>query len=175
MFGAVAGATMAAWVRGRGLQEPDARAVDAAIARCERPFDRPPGDLEALRERLYETMWERVGILRDAGGLARAQAELDTLDADLDRTGLGTAERAFNLTWHDWLNLKNLVAVSRAITRAAATRQESRGAHYREDFPDTGPLDASAYTSIRTDGTVTMKPVVFTRVQPGQSLLKHAA
>ncbi|MBW8906448.1 MAG: FAD-binding protein [Betaproteobacteria bacterium] len=175
VFGAVAGATMAAWAPDRGLQEPDARAVDAAIARCERPFDLPPGNLEALRERLSDTMWERVGILRDAGTLARAQGELDALDADLDRTGLGTAERAFNLTWHDWLNLKNLVAVSRAITRAAAARQESRGAHYRADFPDTGALEASAYTSIRADGTVTMKPVVFTRVRPGQSLLKHAA
>src|SRR3954471_25072488 len=175
VFGAVAGDTMAAWAPDRGLQEPDARALDAAIARCERPFDLPPGNLEALRERLSDTMWERVGILRDAGTLARAQGELDALDADLDRTGLGTAERAFNLTWHDWLNLKNLVAVSRAITRAAAARQESRGAHYRADFPDTGALEASAYTSIRADGTVMMKPVVFTRVRPGQSLLKHAA
>src|SRR3954452_2665579 len=175
VFVAVAGATMAAWAPDRGLQEPDARALDAAIARCERPFDLPPGNLEALRERLSDTMWERVGILRDAGTLARAQGELDALDADLDRTGLGTAERAFNLTWHDWLNLKNLVAVSRAITRAAAARQESRGAHYRADFPDTGALEASAYTSIRADGTVTMKPVAFTRVRPGQSLLKHAA
>jgi fumarate reductase flavoprotein subunit len=157
------------------LPEPQGPAIEAAIARCERPFDLPPGDLEALRERLYDTMWERVGILREASGLARAQAELDALDADLDRTGLGTAERAFNLTWHDWLNLKSLVAVSRAITRAAAARQESRGAHYREDFPDTGPLDASGYTSIRADGAVSMKPVAFTRVRPGQTLLKHAA
>src|SRR4051812_26261647 len=120
-------------------------------------------------------MWERVGILRDAGTLARAQGELDALDADLDRTGLGTAERAFNLTWHDWLNLKNLVAVSRAITRAAAARQESRRAHYRADFPDTGALEASAYSSIRAAGTVTRNPVVFLRVRPGQSLLRDAA
>jgi fumarate reductase flavoprotein subunit len=175
VFGAVAGDTMAEWVRGRQLREPDARAIGAAIARGERPFGLPRGDLEALRERLYETMWERVGILRNAEGLAQAQRELDTLDAELERTGIGTTERAFNLSWHDWLNLKSLVAVSRAITRAAAARQESRGAHYREDFPDTGPLEASAYTSIRGDGAVTMKPVVFTRVRPGQTLLKHAA
>ena len=38
-----------------------------------------------------------------------------------------------------------------------------------------GPLEASAYTSIRGDGALTMKPVVFTRVRPGQTLLNHAA
>jgi fumarate reductase flavoprotein subunit len=101
--------------------------------------------------------------------------ELDVLEAELERTGVSTTERAFNLTWHDWLNLKSLVTVSRVIAHAAAARQESRGAHYREDFPHTGPLDASAYTSIRADGGVTMKPVAFTRVRPGQTLLEHAA
>jgi fumarate reductase flavoprotein subunit len=175
VFGAVAGDTMAAWVRDRAVQEPDTRAIEVAIARCERPFALPAGDLEAVRERLYDTMWERVGILREAAGLARALTELDVLEAELERTGVSTTERAFNLTWHDWLNLKSLVTVSRVIAHAAAARQESRGAHYREDFPHTGPLDASAYTSIRADGGVTMKPVAFTRVRPGQTLLEHAA
>jgi fumarate reductase flavoprotein subunit len=120
-------------------------------------------------------MWERVGILRNASGLAQARTELDGLAAELERTAVGESTRAFNLSWHDWLNLQSLVAVSQAIAQAAAARQESRGAHYREDFPNTGALEASAYTSIRADGTVTMKPVAFTRVRPGQSLLKHAA
>ena len=175
VFGAVAGDTMAAWVRDQRFQQPDTSAIDAALAGCERPFGTPRGDLEPLRERLYETMWERVGILRDASGLKKALAELNALAGELERTGVGDTTRAFNLTWHDWLNLHSLIAVSRAITQAAAAREESRGAHYREDFPHAGPLDASAYTSIRADGTVTMKPVAFTRVRPGQSLLKHAA
>jgi fumarate reductase flavoprotein subunit len=97
------------------------------------------------------------------------------LDAELEHTGVGASARAFNLSWHDWLNLKSLVAVSRVIARAAAARQDSRGAHYRDDFPDTGALEASAYTSLRAEGEVAMKPVAFTRVRPGQSLLKHAA
>jgi len=175
VFGAVAGDSMAAWVRNQRYRQPDAGAIDAAIARCERPFGTRAGDLEALRERLFDTMWERVGILRNASGLAQALAELDALDAELERTGVGATTRAFNLSWHDWLNLQSLVAVSRAITQTAAARQESRGAHYREDFPQAGPLETSAYTSIGGDGTVTMKPVAFTRVRPGQSLLKHAA
>ncbi len=175
VFGAVAGDSMAAWVRNQRFRQADAGAINAAIAHCERPFAAREGDLEALRERLYDGMWERVGILRNASGLTQALAELDALDAELEQIGIGDTTRAFNLSWHDWLNLQSLVAVSRAITQAAVARQESRGAHYREDFPHTAPLETSAYTSIRGDGTVTMKPVVFTRVRPGQSLLKHAA
>jgi fumarate reductase flavoprotein subunit len=175
VFGAVAGDRMAAWVRSQRFRQANAAAIDAAIARCERPFGTRAGDLEALRERLFDTMWERVGILRNASGLAQGLAELDALDAELEQTGVGNTTRVYNLSWHDWLNLQSLVAVSRAITQAAAARQESRGAHYREDFPQTGSLETSAYSSIRADGTVAMKPVAFTRVRPGQSLLKHAA
>jgi fumarate reductase flavoprotein subunit len=175
VFGAVAGDRMAAWVRNLRSRQPDGAAIDAAIARCERPFGARAGDLEALRERLFDTMWQRVGVLRNASGLAQALAELDALDAELEQTGVGDTTRVFNPSWHDWLNLRSLVAVSRAITQAAAARQESRGAHCREDFPNTGSLETSAYTSIRADGTVAMKPVAFTRVRPGQSLLKHAA
>ena len=175
VFGAVAGDSMAAWVRNQPLRQADASAIEAAIARCEHPFATRAGDLETLRERLYDTMWERVGILRTASGLAQALAELDALAGELERTGVGDTSRAFNLSWHDWLNLQSLIAVSRAITQAATARQESRGAHYREDFPHTGPLEASAYTRIGAAGAVTTKPVAFTRVRPGQSLLKHAA
>ena len=119
-------------------------------------------------------MWEDVGILRDAAGLLDAQADLDALDRELDAWSLPSAERAFNLTWHDWLNLKSLVAVSRAIAAAAAARRDSRGAHFRADFPEPGALEQSAFTSIR-DGVVSMKPVAFTRVSPGQTLLRHVA
>ena len=102
------------------------------------------------------------------------RAELAGLEAELESCGMADGNRAFNLTWHDWLNLKSLVSVSRAIADAALARNDSRGAHYRSDFPLTGPLEQSAFTSIR-DGRLTMKPVRFTRVRPGESLLKDAA
>ncbi|MBV9360569.1 MAG: FAD-binding protein [Betaproteobacteria bacterium] len=172
VFGAVAGDAMAAWVQKHGQYSAPA-AFD--VASYERPFGLPRGDLEAIREKLYDTMWERVGIIRDAAGMKRALGELDALDAELDKTGIGTQARAFNLSWHDWLNLKSLVSVSRVITQSALAREDSRGAHFRDDFPDTSSLETSAFTSIKADGCVTMKPVTFTRVRPGQSLLKHAA
>src|SRR5207302_10908210 len=171
VFGAVAGDTMAAWVRRDGaLHEPQGAAIESAVATCETPFkDRPAkSNLESLRERLFETMWEKVGIIRDGAGLEQALRELGSLNDELERFALDGTNRAFNLSWHDWMNLRNLVAVSRVVTAAAIARKDSRGAHFRSDFPETGPLAESAFTSIRLDD-VAMKPVQFTRVRPGQT------
>ena len=176
VFGAVAGDVMARWVEHAGLASPDQGAIDAAIARCEQPFKKgKTGSLEPLRERLYEVMWEKVGIIRDGTGLTEAARELASLETELDSQGVADDNRAFNLTWHDWMNLKSLIAVSRAIAAAASARRDSRGAHFRSDFPDTGALEHSAFTSIGADLRVSMKPVAFTRVQPGQSLLRNVA
>jgi fumarate reductase flavoprotein subunit len=176
VFGAVAGDVMARWVKQKDFASPDEHAIRAAMAACETPFGRNrSGGLEEIRERLYDIMWEKVGIIRDAGGLQEAQRELAALETALDTHGLADHNRAFNLSWHDWMNLKSLVAVSRTITAASLARRDSRGAHYRSDFPDTGPLEHSAFTSIGADLRVSMKPVAFTRVRPGQSLLRHVA
>jgi fumarate reductase flavoprotein subunit len=175
VFGAVAGDTMAAWVRGQSLREPDRAALEAAVAACERPFlNKNLVDLEALRERLYEVMWQKVGIVRDAAGLEAALAELHAIEQSLAGAALPDPQRAFNLTWHDWLNLVSLTEVSKVIAQAALARRNSRGAHYRSDFPDAGSLEQSAFSSYR-EGAISMKPVAFTRVRPGQSLLKNAA
>jgi fumarate reductase flavoprotein subunit len=176
VFGAVAGDSMAAWVRNEAVREPDRAAIDAAIAQCERPFKSGArGDLEPLREKLYDTMWEKVGIIRDAAGLEGALDDLHSIETELRACSLGDANRSFNLTWHDWLNLESLATVSRVIATAALARRDSRGAHFRSDFPDSGALESSSFTSMTLDGHVSMRPVEFTRVRPGQSLLKNAA
>ena len=180
VFGGIAGDTMAAWVPREGaLVPPDATALDAAIAALEAPFARPARNLSPLRDALQEMMWDKAGILRDAAGLAEATSALDALEAELDASGVDGANRAFNLTWHDWLNLKSLLLVSRAIVVASEAREESRGAHWREDFPQTNAEAAGlAATSVRLeDGRVTLawQPVAFARLKPGESLLQAAA
>jgi fumarate reductase flavoprotein subunit len=178
VFGGIAGETMAGWVAREGaLREPDQTAIGEAVARAEDPFrDGGAGDLEGVRERLYATMWDDAGIVRDAASLARAEATLTALEVELDTYRLPAAarDRAFNLTWHDWLNLDSLVSVSRAIVAAALARRNSRGAHYRSDFPEAGELGTSRYIQIRLrDGALACEaiPVRFPRVRPGESLL----
>ena len=89
-------------------------------------------------------------------------------------TGLADDGRAFNMTWHDWLNLRSLTEVSRVIALAARKRENSRGAHFRSDFPEPGDLASSRFTVARqTAGglDITEEPVRFTHVKPGDTLL----
>jgi fumarate reductase flavoprotein subunit len=178
VFGGIAGETMAK-VRRRALRDPDEDAILACLARALRPFDASAGtsELEAIRDRLHAVMGDDAGIIRDSEGLARAERALAELADALDRYRLpaGAHDRRFNMTWHDWLNLANLVAVSQVIVRAATARENSRGAHFRTDFPEAGDLATSTYTRVRAsaDGTLDVEsiPVRFTRVRPGQSLI----
>jgi fumarate reductase flavoprotein subunit len=179
VFGGVAGDVMGARTQRKGvLVEPDKRAIDAAYDRAFTPLGRKPGDLPAMRERLYNVMWDDVGILRTAESLARGKAALDALANDIADCGVADLSRRYNLTWMDRLNLENLTLVSRAIAAAADFRRNSRGAHFREDFPQTSDLTASAYTTVRLADDrpqVASAPVTFTRVRPGESLLKPQA
>ena len=175
VFGGIAGDSMAAYVPAHGkLREPDESAIATAVAECRRPLTQPQGDTGALRDELYELMWNDVGVFRNAAGLHRAEGALVALDERLDRTGIAGDSLVFNLTWHDWLNLKSLILVSRAITAASLAREESRGAHFRSDFPTAGPDDDLAFTRVQLSGgaiSVGHEPVRFSRISPGESML----
>jgi fumarate reductase flavoprotein subunit len=91
--------------------------------------------------------------------------------------GVGDTNPAFNLTWQDWMNLRNLLLVSKTVVVAALARENSRGAHYREDFPEEGDLDTSYYTAVRLvhdQIQIDKKPVVFSMVKPGETILVEA-
>jgi fumarate reductase flavoprotein subunit len=178
VYGGIAGDVIAAAAMDLAFLEPDEAAIAAEIERALYPLAKPRGDINRLREKLLDLMWDKVGVIRSAEQLAAAAAGLAELDAELCETGLGGQPLDFNLTWHDWLNLRSLLDVSRAITLAALTRENSRGAHYRTDFPDQGDLHASAYTVVRQkhgELLVGEEPVTFSIVAPGQSLLTEAA
>jgi fumarate reductase flavoprotein subunit len=183
VFGGIAGEAMAAYAaRESACGLPDEAAIDRAIARGEAPFTGVSGDLGddlgALRDKLWHTMWDDVGILRTAEGLSRALQALDEHDAELQAIGIADDDRRFNLTWHDWLNLESLVAVSKVIAMAALARDDSRGAHFREDFPETADLEQSKFSRVRlSDGDLRLEmvPVDFSIVRPGQSLIEEEA
>jgi len=179
VFGGIAGETMTAWIAGNpGLRAPDEELLGAEMARAQLPFAGKGGDLNRLRETLLDTMWDDVGVIRDAAGLRRGLEKLETIEAELLSAGVADGDRAFNLTWHDWLNLRSLVEISKVIAAAALKRENSRGAHYRADFADEGDLATSTFTVARQLGgslDITDEPVEFTLVRPGESLLKEAA
>lgn len=179
VFGGVAGDAMARAVTKEGVHaDPDRSVIDASLDRAFSPLGKPSGDLAEMREALMDIMWNDVGILRTGEGLARGAAALDDLATQVARSGVADGDRRYNLTWMDRLNLENLVQVSRGICAAATARTDSRGAHFREDYPSASDLDTSHYTVVRMKGgdiDISTAPVAFTRVKPGQTLLSEAA
>jgi succinate dehydrogenase flavoprotein subunit len=179
VFGGIAGDVMPRWIAGNsGHPAPDKTVLDAELARALHPFTRKGGDLNRLRETLLDTMWDEVGVVRDRAGLERGLAALDTIETELMVTGVSEDGRAFNLTWHDWLNLRSLTEVSRVIALAALKRENSRGAHFRSDFPEPGDLATSRFTVARQTAAgleISEQPVEFTHVKPGETLLQDKA
>ncbi|MCH2167621.1 MAG: FAD-binding protein [Oceanicola sp.] len=179
VFGGIAGDTMGADIRQMGaLREPDTEILAAELARACHPFSRPVAPIHPVRTALQEVMWEGVGVMRTQQGMQTALSQLDELCQQSMELGVAGDARAFNLTWHDWLNLRSLLDISKVITHAALARENSRGAHFREDFPGAGALEDSQYTRVQQRGDhldVQTAPVAFSIVRPGETILPEGA
>jgi fumarate reductase flavoprotein subunit len=165
VFGGIAGDVMADFVAGRAAPRP--AAVGDVVERLTAPLGRRGGDLYALQRELREVMWERAGLVRDGEGLKIAAATADRLAGELARVGV-PGGAAFNLAWQDWINLTNQTAVARLIAASALARTESRGAHYRNDFPapSAAPLYTVRVQSRAGERVVWTEPVALTRATP---------
>jgi fumarate reductase flavoprotein subunit len=179
VFGGIAGDEMASDVaRLESWQEPNSEIVEHEIEQALLPFNRKAGDINSIRDRLMEVMWEQVGVLRSEQTLKQGLQQLLGLRQELLDGGLADDNRVFNLSWHDWLNLRNQIEMSEVIASAALARENSRGAHYREDFTDTGSLQDSYFTIAqleRGEIKVNRQAVDFSIVKPGESLLEDDA
>ncbi|HLU03070.1 MAG TPA: FAD-binding protein [Advenella sp.] len=179
VFGGIAGDSMAAYVRKEGSwKQPDQAVIEAGIARAEFPFSKKADMTLPLREALSKTMWNDVGILRKKEGIEKGIASIARHHDALRSIGVADGQRRFNLSWHDWLNLESLTTISKVIATAALARSDSRGAHFREDYPETGDLDTTAYTRVSgrdDDLELQMVPVKFDIVSPGNTLIGEEA
>jgi len=179
VYGGVAGDVMGADIRRIGaLRDPDETVLDAEIARACQPLGRKPANIQALRHELQEAMWEDVGVIRNRRGMEGGIGRVADISDELMQVGVAGDNLAFNLTWHDWLNVRSLCDVSEVIARAGLARENSRGAHYREDFPEPGDLESSYFTVARQSGSdieVDCEPVQFTIVRPGETILPAGA
>ena len=174
VFGGIAGDVMAEDIKTMSLREPDNDILAMEYERAVYPLQKKPGLVLPLRKQLQDLMWEDVGVMRTATGMTRALGRIDQVSDALMQVGVDDSNLAFNLTWHDWLNLRSLCDISEVITKAGLARENSRGAHYREDFPDAGSLQDSEFTIARQDNevvTVERAPVDFSIVRPGETIL----
>jgi len=137
VFGKRAGEYAAKYAKTQTAAAVDARQTEEAARRALEPFERGtrgegPYDVQYA---LQEMMQDLVGIVRNESEMQRALEGLGPLRDRASRVGVG-GHREYNPGWHAALDLDNLLTVSEAITRSALARRESRGGHFREDFPD---------------------------------------
>ena len=176
VYGGIAGDVMGVdATKMNALHDVDETVLDEELARAIAPLSAKPGNIQDLRNRLMNVMWDDVGVMRDASGIKRGIERIAALKLEMETIGVASNNLAFNLSWHDWLNLQSLIHTSEVIAKAGLSRENSRGAHFREDFPDAGPMDQSYFTVAKAGDEgieVSRKAVEFTIVKPGESLLR---
>ncbi|MGA7609236.1 MAG: FAD-binding protein [Xanthobacteraceae bacterium] len=137
VFGRRAGRSSAMHARSIKTQQdghPAARATLDLIT-AERGRDINTAEMIAA---VQATMQRDVGTLRREDKLVRAQTRLAQLASDLGECP-PSGPTVFDLQRLEWFDLRNMLLVARTVAQAALARRESRGAHQREDFPDTKP------------------------------------
>jgi len=143
VFGKRAGDHAAAYAAAHAEGAIDAAEVDALAATALAPFERGAAGESpyAVQNDLQVMMQDLVGIVRHEDEMQRALGALDRLRERAARTG-AIGNREYNPGWHTALDLHNLLDISEAITRAAIERRESRGGHFRDDYPEKDPAAA---------------------------------
>ena len=191
VFGGIAGEIMASDIKAQKFhRDPDEALLAAEIERARYPFKLAPANLKGdkkkpenihkIRSRLETVMWDHVGIMRDAQGLKKGLDAISHIKQQMMHCGLDDDDMVFNPTWHDWLNVRSLVEISEVIAKAALSRQNSRGAHFREDYQEQGDFDKSYFTRCTFDidhkgpGQIKVehKDIEFTIIKPGETLVE---
>src|SRR4030095_10672237 len=136
VFGKRAGEFAAKFAKENSHGNIDHDKVDMYAREALKPFENSRSENPySVQRDLQEVMQHNVGIVRDESEMCSALDHLKTFWEGAADVGV-TGNRDFNPGWHTALDLKNLLTVSEAITRAALERKESRGAHFREDYPE---------------------------------------
>jgi succinate dehydrogenase / fumarate reductase flavoprotein subunit len=137
VFGKRAGEYAAQWARDNAAAAVDQGAVDRAIRDALAPFER--GDAGEnpykVQSDLQEAMQSLVGIVRTEGEMQQAYGLIQQFKERAARAGV-SGHREYHAGWHTALDLRNLLAVSECVSLSAIERRESRGGHFREDYPE---------------------------------------
>jgi succinate dehydrogenase flavoprotein subunit len=162
VFGKRAGEYAAQYVRDRPARPISEAQVSAFEKTALAPFEcGDQGEIPyKIQQDLQAMMQDLVGIVRNEHDMLKALSALDLLKARSDRSGV-TGHREYHSGWHTALDLRNLLTVSEAITRSAIERKESRGGHFREDYPaqDTAWRTVNVQVTRAADGGMTVRRI----------------
>ncbi len=170
VFGRRAGREMVAYIKSAEDGPLPGGVEAAAHGRVQRLLEGKGGESVArLREELQGVMMEKASVFRTAGGLQELLATIKSLKERYKKVQIQDRGKSFNTDLLEALELGNLLDVSAAVVHSALAREESRGAHYREDFPKRDDGRWLKHTLAYGDGEgirLAYKPVVITRFQP---------
>ena len=159
VFGEVAGRSAALFAAKRPTPALPDGAGDI-VERIRSLAEGRKGDVAACEvlDELREIMWRDVGPFRNAVGLARASGRIEEMRTALPKLSL-PAGRRFNPALADCFELRASLIAASAVAHAAAARTESRGAHQREDYPESDPAWArSQRVTMSAEGRITLGP-----------------
>ena len=161
VFGKRAGEYAARFAREHGRGRLDDGEVERGAKHALAPFERGAGESPyGIQHELQEMMQRLVGIVRTQSEMVEALDHLEKLKARAARAGV-QGNREYNPGWHTALDLPNLLTVSEAVTKCAIERKESRGGHFREDYPDKSPEFGKINIVVRqkSDGSMDVQRV----------------
>ncbi len=170
VFGRRAGKQMAKMVDKRDFLPLPNRTLKEKMEEIKELLTRPSRqNITEIRERLQKSMSQNCGILREKWGLMKQLEILHQLKIAFKEVGLRGESLVFSLAFQQALELKHMLNLAEAIVRGALARTESRGAHYRTDFPQRDDQNWLKHTLIFKKGNqfvLDYKPVVITQFQP---------
>jgi succinate dehydrogenase / fumarate reductase, flavoprotein subunit len=141
VFGKRAGEYAARFAKENAAARVNEKEADSAVRDALAPFDRPSNGAKGpyqIQYELQDVMQDYVGIVRNEADMQRALERIDNLVGEASHVAV-SGHREYNPGWHTALDLRCMLIVSEAVTRAALDRKESRGAQFREDYPDKDP------------------------------------
>ena len=162
VFGKRAGEFAAKFAKENSLGQIDrlqAEQIENVAREALAPFDRSSSESPyQVQKELQDTMQDLVGIVRNESEMGEALGKIDGFKKRAEKTTV-SGNREYNPGWHTALDLKNLLTVSEAITRGALERKESRGAQFRDDYPDKDDQFAKVNTMISkaADGSMQIR------------------
>ena len=170
VYGARAGDRAALLARERPLGEPDPAEVAASVERALAPRGRGEGTSPfAITRELKDLMWQECGVVRTREGLLRARDGLARLAEHLEQVAAPGPPEA-NYAWQEALDVANQLTVASLIVESALVREESRGAHFRADFPerDDGRWLRAIVLERQDDDSprIDLRPVALSRLRP---------
>jgi succinate dehydrogenase / fumarate reductase flavoprotein subunit len=140
VFGKRAGEYAARFAKSNGPTRLNPKEIDEAARRALAPFERGAAGENpfALQSELQDVMQNLVGIVRLENEMLQALEKIAALRERAARAGI-TGNREYNTGWHTALDLDNMLVISEMIALAALERKESRGGHFRDDYPEKDP------------------------------------